>query len=864
MLGYTPMMEQYLHIKQNYRDAILFFRLGDFYEMFFDDALLASRELEITLTGRDAGEKEKVPMCGVPYHAADNYISRLIKKGYKVAVCEQVEDPAVSKGIVRREVVRVITPGTVLEGQSLEEKSNNFLVSIAPSEKGFGLAVADISTGLFQATQIEGKNPTVTLLDEIVRLTPSEILIPANFSGETLLEEIKSKIFTTITCIDQAVYTRQHAYGVLGEIPEPGRQKGDMDKKPLAVLAAGALLDYIKGTRKQELAQVKNINLYSISDFMILDANTRRNLEITASLRDGSRWGTLMWVLDNTRTAMGCRLLKNWLEQPLLNVEDINHRLQAVEEMTENVFLRHEAVQLLKEIYDLERLVTRSVFGNANARDLLALKKSLFVLPEIKRVLGSTKADLLVEYNRQIDPMEDIYRELESSLPDDPPVSLREGSLIREGYHPEVDSLKAASRDGRNWLAGLEARERERTGIKSLKIGFNKVFGYYLEITRANLNAVPGDYIRRQTLANAERFITPALKEMEDRILGAEDRLNQLEYRLFCEIREKVAASAARILATAKALASLDVIISLAETAIKENYVRPRIGKHGKIFIREGRHPVVERVMGPGKFVPNDLELGGQQNLILLTGPNMAGKSTYMRQAALLVLMAQTGSFVPASEAEIGLVDRIFTRVGAADDLAAGQSTFMVEMKECRVIVSEAGRNSLIIMDEVGRGTSTYDGISIARALVEYIVNNIGAKTVFSTHYHELTDLEQLPGVKNFTVLVQEQDSNIFFLRRVVPGRADRSYGIHVAALAGLPDEIITRARHYLTGLECMAGAPEEIAAGGDDICYPGPVGDIQNNQKKMVLEELASLDLLNITPLKAINLLAGWQKKLQ
>lgn len=863
MLGYTPMMEQYLHIKQSYRDAILFFRLGDFYEMFFDDALLASRELEITLTGRDAGEKERVPMCGVPYHAADNYIARLIKKGYKVAVCEQVEDPSAAKGIVKREVVRVITPGTVLEGQSLEEGNNNYLLAVAPCERGYGLAVADISTGLFQVTQIEGKSAGAALIDEIVRLTPSEILIPGNYVDHTLVDEIKSRIQTTITFIDRAEHTIQHVHKALEEITDPGQQR-NLEKMPLAVTAAGVLLDYIKETQKKELSQVKNINIYSISDFMVLDTTTRRNLEITSSLRDGNRWGTLIWVLDNTCTAMGCRLLKNWLEQPLLNVEKINHRLQAVEEMVDNVFLRLEIVKFLKEIYDLERLVTRSVYGSANARDLLALKKSLSVLPEIKRVLDNAKADLLIKYKEQINPVKDIYNELERGLKDDPPVSLREGSLIREGYHPEVDSLRSASRDGRNWLAGLEARERERTGIKSLKIGFNKVFGYYLEVTKSNLGCVPKDFIRRQTLANAERFITPELKAVEERILGAEDRLIQLEYKLFCEIREKVAVYAKSILETARALAGLDVIISLAVSAIKENLVRPRIGNHGRIFIREGRHPVVEKVMGPGKFVPNDIELGGEQNLILLTGPNMAGKSTYMRQVALLVLMAQTGSFVPAAEAEIGLVDRIFTRVGAADDLAAGQSTFMVEMKECQVIVSEASNKSLIIMDEVGRGTSTYDGISIARALVEYIVQNIGAKTIFSTHYHELTDLEQLPGVKNYTILVKEEDNSIYFLRRVVPGRADRSYGIHVAALAGLPDEIIKKARYYLEGLECVTAAPEEIAAATEVKCVHAEPGIMINPKGEAVLQELATLDLLGTTPLEALNILARWQKKLQ
>ncbi len=863
-MGYTPMMEQYLQIKKNHRDTILFFRLGDFYEMFFEDALLASRELEITLTGREAGGKERVPMCGVPYHAADNYIARLIKKGYKVAVCEQVEDPAASKGIVKREVVRIITPGTVLDGHTLEDKNNNYIVAVAQQDFAFGLAVADITTGFFQVTQFAGDKPKALLLDELARLNPAEVLISADRIKDCMVSEIKSRINTTVSAIEPSLFEVEAAKKRLKSISVAGRKSACFDNMPLALPAAGALLAYISETQKKELSVFNDIQMYSSGDFMLLDAATRKNLEISASIRDGSRWGTLLWVLDSTRTAMGGRLLKNWLERPLLQLEVIEKRLGAVAEMTENVFARHGLIKHLAEIYDLERLISRTLFGNANARDLLALKKSLAVLPGIKNELDGLASELFREYNRRLDTLDDIYNELEAALKEDPPLSVREGSLIKEGYNQEVDKLRYASREGRNWLAALEAEEKDRTGIKSLKIGFNKVFGYYIEVTRSNLGSVPADYIRRQTLANAERFITPRLKEMEDRILGAEDRLIQIEYNLFSQLREKVAGESERILDTAASLAGIDAIVSLAEAAIKENYVRPRIGNHGRIFIRDGRHPVVEKVLGPGEFVPNDIELDREQKLILLTGPNMAGKSTYMRQVALLVLMAQVGSFIPAAEADIGVVDRIFTRVGAADDLAAGESTFMVEMKECQVIVSAAGENSLIIMDEVGRGTSTYDGISIARALVEYIVSNLGAKTIFSTHYHELTDLEKLPGVKNFTVLVKEEKNNIYFLRKVAPGHADQSYGIHVAALAGLPGEIIKRARDNLTKLEGNRTGRKSTTVSNEEKIRFIQAAPVMDGAGEEIIKELSSLDILRITPMEAINMLAEWQKKHQ
>ncbi|MQL53555.1 DNA mismatch repair protein MutS [Desulfofundulus thermobenzoicus] len=855
-MAYTPMMEQYLQIKQNYQDAILFFRLGDFYEMFFDDALVASRELEIALTGRDAGAGGRVPMCGVPYHAADGYIARLIEKGYKVAICDQVEDPATARGIVKREVTRVVTPGTIMD--CLEEKRHNFLVAVVEGEDGYGLAAADVTTGLFMATRLPGREE---LLDELSRLEPAEVLLADTPSSRQLTGTIKERLpKTAFSFWDAAAFTRQEAVKNLEGRLGPRWAGSGLGELPGALLAAGGLLAYLAATQKRDLAQINRVQVYSGSQYMLIDATTRRNLELTSSLRDGSRWGTLLWVLDHSVTAMGGRLLKSWLERPLQDVHEINKRLDAVAELVADNLKRDELHRLLKEIYDLERLASRAVYGSAHARDLLTLKSSLAVLPALQKLLLTFKTAMWAEIVRELDCLEDIRNLLEESLHPEPPAGLREGGLIRQGYHPEVDSLRLASREGKNWLAQLEAREKERTGIRSLKVGYNKVFGYYLEVTRANLDLVPAHYIRKQTLAGAERFITPELKEMEERILGAEERLVRLEYDLFTAVREKVAGAVRRIQRTAGAVARVDALFSLATAAVKGNYVRPLVHTGTRLLIREGRHPVVERVLPGGEFVPNDVDLGEDTRTILLTGPNMAGKSTYMRQVALLVLMAQMGSFIPASRAEIGIVDRILTRVGASDDLAAGRSTFMVEMSECQVIISSATPRSLILMDEVGRGTSTYDGISIARALVEYIVNRIGARTLFSTHYHELTDLESLPGVKNFTVLVQEQEDGVVFLRRVRPGRANRSYGIQVARLAGLPEEILKRAQEILAGLENRrqvtgVSGREREPAGEHKTAVWG---------FHPILAQLAKLDLWQMTPLEALNTIASWQRALK
>lgn len=856
-VSYTPMIQQYLQIKRNYQDAILFFRLGDFYEMFFDDALVASRELEITLTGRDAGASGRVPMCGVPYHAADTYIARLVERGYKVAICEQVEDPADARGIVRREVTRVITPGTIME--CLEERKHNFLAAIVEKEGIYGLAVVDVTTGLFMVTQVNGQE---ALLDELCRLEPAEILLPDLLPYRELSEKIRSRISRSfISFWDPAAFERGEAIRSLQEQLGMGWNRSGLSSLPLAVLCAGGILHYLKATQKRELGHINQVEIYSAGQYMHLDAVTRRNLELTSSLKDGTRWGTLLWVLDYSVTAMGGRLLKSWLERPLLDVKAIRARQDAVEELVNDSLARQELQQLLRAVYDLERLSSRVVYGTAGPRDLLALKNSLAVLPQVKKVLGNKKACFWQDVLSDLDCLEDIVRVLDEAINNDPPVSPREGGILREGYHPEVDRLRQASREGKNWLAQLEAREKERTGIRSLKVGFNKVFGYYLEVTRPNLNLVPPDYIRKQTLAGAERFITSELKKLEEQILGAEEKLVQLEYRIFTEIREKVAAQVRRIQRTAGAVARTDAILSLAEAAVKGNYVRPEVNDGYRIFIRDGRHPVVERVLGPGEFVPNDVELGEDTRLILLTGPNMAGKSTYMRQVALLVLMAQVGSFIPAASGEIGIVDRIFTRVGASDDLAAGQSTFMVEMSECRVIVSAATSRSLIIMDEVGRGTSTYDGISIARALVEYIVKRIGARTLFSTHYHELTELDTLPGVKNFTVAVEERGENVVFLHRVHPGRANRSYGIQVARLAGLPEEILQRAAEILQDLEFRRNGGEINKIAPQNLpVYQGK----SQPSRHPILDELIKLDLWQMTPLEALNTIAAWQLSLK
>ncbi len=855
----TPMMKQYLEIKAQYPDTILFFRLGDFYEMFLEDALTASKALEITLTSREAGQKEKVPMCGVPYHSAESYIAKLVAKGYKVAVCEQMKDPETTRGIVQREVVRIITPGTVLD--SLEDKKHNFLSVVWPEFQGYGLAIADISTGLLQIGQFSFSE---ALADELFRLQPAELLLPdMSYSGmeqyqlsQDFLADIQNRIHPVITRIGNELFQENKALKKVKDLWSRQRNWKELQALPLGLLAAGVLLLYLEQTQKKEVRLFSEAQLLGGANFMILDANTRRNLELTASLRDNGRWGTLIWVLDHTQTSMGGRLLRNWLERPLLEVEAINQRLEAVAWLVEDIFSREQLTELLSGVHDLERLTSRAAFGSANARDLLALKDSLLKIPDIIEILSHCQAGLLQEFYQQIDDLQDLAQELHIALNEEAPVSLKEGGLIREGYREDVDRLKAAAREGQTWLLDFEAREKQRTGIKTLKVGFNKVFGYYLEVSKAQSKAVPEDYVRKQTLVNAERYLNPALKEMEEQILGAEEKSLQLEYEIFCSLRNKVGSLSDRLLKTAGFLAALDVIAAFAQTALKENYRRPRINEKEKILIKGGRHPVVEKVLGPGNFVANDLELSDANRLLLLTGPNMAGKSTYMRQIALLTIMAQVGSFVPAEEAEIGVIDRIFTRIGAADDLAGGQSTFMVEMKECQVILANATARSLVIMDEVGRGTSTYDGISLARALVDYLLNRLRVKTIFSTHYHELTDLGELEGIQLYTMLVEEQENKIYFLHKVVPGKANCSYGIQVAALAGLPESVILQAQAQMQILEqnqeqtILLEMPKQRTAQF-------------NPEQTKVLTELKQIDLLELTPLEAFQRIVQWKEVL-
>lgn len=888
----TPMMQQYLQIKREYPDAILFFRLGDFYEMFMEDALLASKELEITLTGREGGGEERVPMCGVPYHSADGYIARLIDKGYKVAICEQVEDPRQAKGIVKREVIRVITPGTVLAHNMLEEKSNNYLVCLALLDNVCGLAVTDISTGQFQVTEVTTAGGMGKLLDEVSRLKPAEILLePRLWEDTPLREALRNGGKRTVSVYKQSAFQMKEAESCLCRHLKTQSLDGfGLKDRGAGVKAAGALLDFLQETQKQELGHLNRIVTYSTEEFMLLDAATRRNLELTATLREGSLRGSLVWVLDNTVTAMGARLLKNWLEQPLIQIQAIQSRLDATDELFQNHFLREDLRQLCKEIYDLERLTGRVSFGSANARDLNALKASLVVLPGVKSLLERARSTRLKELYGSLDTLADIHQLLEQAINPEPPFSVREGGLIKTGYNAEVDKFRAATKEGKQWIAGLEAREKERTGIKSLKVGYNKVFGYYIEITKSNYDLVPQDYIRKQTLANAERFITPELKEYESLILGAEDRVVELEYQLFTEVREKVSGQSRRLLEAARVIARLDALASLAEAAIKGNYKKPQVRDSDEIHITGGRHPVVEKMLQGEWFVPNDTHMDNADNrLIVLTGPNMAGKSTYMRQVALLVLMAQIGSFIPADQAIIGIVDRIFTRVGASDDLATGQSTFMVEMNEVANILNHATYRSLVILDEIGRGTSTFDGLSIAWAVGEYILNTekIGAKTLFATHYHQLTQLaEHHQGVKNWSVAVKEQGEDIIFLRQIIPGAADRSYGIQVARLAGLPREVIDRAIELLQVLEQQKELEDSVQEAAAAKAYgqanpmtaaPDKSSQVKLNSKGVhdkqlsffveekfhpVVEDLRGLELMNMTPLQALNTLFELQKK--
>lgn len=864
----TPMLDQYLQIKRDHPGAIVFFHLGDFYEMFNDDALIASKELELTLTSREAGKENRIPMCGVPVHAANGYIGRLVSRGYKVAICEQVEDPREAKGLVRREVVRVVTPGTFTEGEAFE-KGNGFIIAVACEKDGYGLAAADLSTGEFMTTQWVGAGAEADLVNELYRLNPLEMLLQPGLGGrlaEKGLFDRSEGSFRTEG--DERQFRHENGKSALmthfGVSSLEGFGCADW---PLAVTAAGALLTYLQETQRHSLPHITRLQSYSTRGYMYLDAATRRNLELTRTMREGEHRGTLLWVLDETVTTMGRRLIRRWLEQPLLDVTEVSRRLDAVNNLTHDFRLRQALRELLGGVYDLERLTGRVAVGNANARDLVALRTSVEKLPDIIAALSGDMSARLTELRKSIDPLTETAHAIHEAIIDDPPLSLKDGGIIRPGYNPELDELRSIGTNAREWLSTFEAHERERTGIKSLKVGFNQVFGYYIEVTRANLALVPADYQRKQTLANGERFITPELKRYEEMILGAGERGASLEYQLLTALRDRVSEKVPALQTDAASLAELDVLASLAEVAVRNNYCRPDVEQNGEVFIKDGRHPVVERMLGPGEFVPNDSYLDLADNrLHIITGPNMAGKSTYLRQVALITLMAQVGSFVPAAHARIGLVDRIFTRVGASDDLATGQSTFMVEMHELANILNHATRSSLLVLDEIGRGTSTFDGLSIAWAVIEYLQDpaRIGAKSLFATHYHELTELEGLlPGVRNMQVAVRKRGEDIIFLRKIVPGGADRSYGIEVARLAGLPPQILSRAREILDSLENKEDKELRAVVGRRRSRTSAPPQlTLFAEANQNLVQELQLVDLGRMSPLEALKLLYEWKER--
>ena len=860
MAEFSPMMQRYLETKEQYKDCILFYRLGDFYEMFFDDAITAARELEITLTGKDCGQEERAPMAGVPHHAAEMYISRLIAKGYKVAICEQLEDPKTAKGIVKRGVIRVVTPGTVVESNMLEERKNNFIMSICKVGIYFGISVCDISTGEFYAAEIRDNNNFPLLLDEIARYSPSELVVNSMMADcEEEMAKIKERFSSYITKFQDKFFdSKADTLKLRFDILDTNHNKvQNIDEKKFAVAAINALVEYIEQTQMTNLEHINKITVYQISKYMSLDINARRNLEITEKMRDKSKKGTLLWVLDKTSTSMGGRNLRRWLSDPLIDTKEINRRLYSVKELKEDMMLRDEVIENLKKVYDIERLAGKMAYGNANARDMITLKNSLLKLPEVKNILSNCKSEMLKELYEDLDVLQDIYELIEKAIVDDPPMGVKDGGIIKMGYDEEIDHLKTATTEGKNWIIQLEAEEKEKTGIKNLKVGFNKVFGYFIEVTKSNLNQVPDRYIRKQTLTNAERYITEELKNLENQILGAEEKVVNLEYEAFTKIREEIARNVKRLQRTANVISTLDVLASFAQVAEDMNYCMPEVDNGGIIDIKAGRHPVIEKMLGAGAFVENDTYLDKDENrLSIITGPNMAGKSTYMRQVALITLMAQVGSFVPATSAKIGVVDKIFTRVGASDDLSMGQSTFMVEMMEVATILKEATQNSLVILDEIGRGTSTYDGLSIAWAVAEYIADKskCGAKTLFATHYHELTELEdKIEGVKNYSIAVKEKGEDIIFLRKIVRGGTDESYGIHVARLAGVPKPVTEKANEILNSLErknVLTGKKQEKTSKkqveGQFDMYNYKLAEIAHEVDKINLNELTPIDALN------------------
>ncbi len=862
MKQYTPMIQQYLRIKAEYEDAFLFFRLGDFYELFFDDAIKAAKELEITLTSRDGGGGERIPMCGVPYHSAQGYIETLIEKGYKVAICEQMEDPKKAKGMVRREVVQLITPGTLMEGKPLADKENNFIASITDFSDGtFGLCLIDLSTGESRITLIH--DGWEDCLNEISTARAKEVVVSSDFSDD-YIKDLKERDVVTISYEDGTDVNESFKTIVK-----------DLQQEKLLVTAA-RLLQYLYRTQMRSLDHIRPMTIYQIHEYMKIDYFSKRNLELTESIRSKSKRGSLLWLLDETMTAMGGRLLKQWLDRPLLAKEEISRRLHFVEVFKDAFLERQELREKLKLVYDIERLAGKVAFGNVNARELVSLKQTLQQIPDIKAILASISDKAVQELARQIDPCVEVKDLIERSIQDNPPVTITEGDIIRDGYHEKLDEYRCISRNGKSWIAELEKKERELTGIKSLKVGYNKVFGYYIEVTKPNLHLLPeGRYERKQTLTNAERFITPELKEKEQMILEAEAKIQDLEYELFLQIRDEVKRYIPRLQKLAKDISELDVLQSFATVSEKYRYVKPEFSDDGTLRIKDGRHPVVEKVMPVQAYVPNDCYMDRDRQILLITGPNMSGKSTYMRQVALIAIMAQIGCFVPASEAILPIFDQIYTRIGASDDLVSGQSTFMVEMLEAKNAIVGATENSLILFDEIGRGTSTYDGMALAQAIIEYIHDKIGAKTMFSTHYHELTDLENdLPRLKNIHVSAVEKDGNVVFLHKIKDGPTDQSYGIHVARLAELPDEVIERAREILELVENennlqqpnnlvkpVVEEPVQLSFFAD----PETEGtDSLTTKERRVLQQLESLNLLEMTPLEAMNTLFSLQKKLR
>ena len=878
MADVSPMMQHYLQTKEQYKDCILFYRLGDFYEMFFDDAKTVSKELELTLTGKSCGLEERAPMCGVPFHAADSYINRLVSNGHKVAICEQMEDPKQAKGIVKREVIRVVTPGTNTDMASLDEARNNYIMSIVYTGDKYGIATADVTTGDFFTTEVDQERK---LLDEVSRFSPSEIICNEAFYMSGIdVDDLKNRLSITVSALDSWYFGDGLANEtLLSHFHVQTLTALGLEDYESGVIAAGALLKYLYETQMNSLDNILEIHPYSIGKYMIIDSSSRRNLELVETLREKQKRGSLLWVLDKTKTAMGARLLRSYVEQPLIEKKEILKRQKLIEALNANEITRDEIREYLNPIYDLERLITRITYQSANPRDLIAFRDSLKMLPPIKMLLSDIPCELIDEINEEFDELKDIYELVLSSIEDEPPISLRDGDIIKTGYNEEVDHLRDAKTKGKTWLAELEASEREKTGIKNLRIKFNKVFGYYLEVTNSFKDLVPDYYVRKQTLTNAERYITPELKELEDTILGAEDRLTSLEYELFRQIRQSIADCVSRIQKTARAIARIDVFASLALVASQNNYCKPKINESGVIDIKNGRHPVVEKMITNDMFIENDTYLDENKNRIsIITGPNMAGKSTYMRQTALIVLMAQIGSFVPAQTANIGIVDRIFTRVGASDDLASGQSTFMVEMNEVANILRNATSKSLLILDEIGRGTSTFDGLSIAWAVVEHISNPklLGAKTLFATHYHELTELEgKLDSVNNYCIAVKEKGDDIVFLRKIVKGGADKSYGIQVAKLAGLPDSVVERAKELVEQLSAndITDTVKNISVDtGNKHHKKQHLDEVDMTQISLfdtvkdddIIDELKNIDIGNLTPLDALNKLYQLQNKVR